>query len=79
MTAWIYIYTKYNTSLTETANEILNKVRRIKRPCVTSDNVDLCDVKRDLKTRLYKAEGENEYRDANNRIQTAPKKAKEYG
>ena len=48
-----------------------------KKPWVTKDVLDLCDERRDLKKKRYKAEGAKEYRDANRRIQTAVKKAKE--
>ena len=39
--------------------------------------LDLCDKRRDLKKKLYEAEGAKEYREANRRIQKAVKKAKE--
>ena len=46
--------------------------------CVTRDVLDLCDERRDLKKKRYKAEGAKEYRGANRRIhQKAVKKAKE--
>ena len=44
---------------------------------VTNDVLDLCDERRDLKKKRYEAEGANEYREANRRIQKALKKAKE--
>ena len=39
--------TAMNTAVTETANEILGS--RIKKPWVTSDILDLCDKRRELK------------------------------
>ena len=48
-----------------------------KKPWVTKDVLDLCDEMRDLKKKLYEAEGAKEYREANRRIQKAVKKAKE--
>ena len=69
--------TIYNTAVTDAASEILGKVRRRKKPLVTKDVLDLCDERRDLKKKRYKAEGAKEYREANKRIQKAVKKAKE--
>ena len=68
--------TTYNTAETNAASEILGKERRRKKPWVTKDVLDLCDDRRDLKKR-YEAEGAEEYREANRRIQKAVKKAKE--
>ena len=48
-----------------------------KKPWITKDVLDLCDVTRDLKKKWYEAEGLKEYREANKRIQKAVKKAKE--
>ena len=69
--------TIYNTAVTEAASEILGKERRRKKPWVTKDVLDLCDIRRDLKKKRYEAEGAKEYREANRRIQKAVKKAKE--
>ena len=69
--------TTYNTAATDAASEILRKERRRKKPKVTKDVFDLCDERRDLKKKRYEAEGANEYRESNRRIQKAVKKAKE--
>ena len=69
--------TTYNTAVTDAASEILGKERRRRKPWVTKDVLDLCDERRDLKKKWYQAEGANEYREANRRIQKAVKKAKE--
>ena len=66
----------YHTAVTDAPSGILGKERRRKKPWVTKDLFDLCDERRDLKKR-YEAEGANEYREANRRIQKAVKKAKE--
>ena len=63
--------------MTDAASEILGKERRMKKPWVTKDVLDLCDERRDLKKKRYEAEGAKEYREANRRIQKAVKKAKE--
>ena len=41
--------TTYNTAVTDSANEILGKERRRKKPWVTKDVLYICDEKRDLK------------------------------
>ena len=69
--------TTYNTAVTDAASEILGKERRRKKPWVTKDVLDLCDERRDLMKKRYEAEGAEEYREANRRIQKAMKKAKE--
>ena len=69
--------TTYNTAVTDAASEILGKERRRKMPWVAKDVLDLCDERRILKKKRYKAEGAKEYREANRRIQKAVKKAKE--
>ena len=69
--------TTYNTVVTGAASEILGKERRRKKPWVTKDGLDLCDERRNLKKKRYEAGGANEYKEANERIQMAVKKAKE--
>ena len=69
--------TTYNTAVTDAASEILGKESCRKKLWVTKDVLDLCDERRDLKKKQYEAEGANEYREANRRIQKAVKKAKE--
>ena len=64
--------TTYNTAKTGTASEILRKKRRRKKPWVTRDVLDLCDVKR-----RHEGDGPKEYRKATKRVQKALKKAKE--
>ena len=49
--------TTYNTAVTDAASEILGKERRMKKPWVTKDVLDLCDERRDLKKKRYEAEG----------------------
>ena len=63
--------TNYNTTLIHAASEILAKERRRKKPWVTIDVLDLCNERRDLKKKQYKAEGAKEYREENKRIQKA--------
>ena len=56
--------TTFNTTVTDAASEILGKKRRRKKPWVTRDVLDLCDERRDLKSKRYEAEGAKEYREA---------------
>ena len=69
--------TTYNTEVTDAASEILGKEPRRKKPWVTTDVLDLCDERRNLKKKRYEAERAKQYREANKRIQKAVKKAKE--
>ena len=67
----------FNAAVTETANEVLGKHRPVKKPWVTTDVLDLCDKRRELKKRKSDAEGAREYRKINNTIKKNMKKAKE--
>ena len=69
--------TIYNTTVTDASSETLEKKRRRKKPRVPKDVLDLCDERRSLKKKRYKAEGANKSREANKRIQKAVKRAKE--
>ena len=71
--------TTYNTAVTDAASKILEKERRRKKPWVTKDVLDLCDQRKDLKKKRYKAEGAKEYKEANRRIQKAVKKQRRSG
>ena len=66
-----------NIAVTETANEILGKHRRIKKPWVTSDILDLCDKRRELKKKKGDTEGRERYKKVNTEIRNILKKAKE--
>ena len=50
--------TTYNTAVTDEASDILGKERHKKNPCATRDVLDLYDERRNLKKKLYEAEGE---------------------
>ena len=43
------LVTHFNKAITDTAAELLSKQRRKRKPWVTSEIVDLCDQRRDLK------------------------------
>lgn len=69
--------TTFNKIVTETATEILGKQRRTKKPWVTTDILDLCDQRRELKKEKSTPRGARKYRDMNNKIKTCMRKAKE--
>ena len=49
--------TTYNTAATDAASEILGKEHCRRKPWVTKHVLVLCDERRDLKKKRYKAEG----------------------
>ena len=57
--------TAMNIAVTVTANEILGKHRRIKKSWVTSDILDLCDKRRELKKKKGDTEGRERYKKVN--------------
>ena len=69
--------TAMNTAVTETAHEILGTYRHIKKPCVTSDILDLCDKRRELTTKKGDTGGREIYKKVNTEIINIMKKAKE--
>ena len=69
--------TTFNTTVIETASEILGKHRQKKKPWVTAEILDLCDKKRKLRKKRFEPEGSEIYREMNNDIKRCMKKAKE--
>ena len=69
--------TTFNTAVTETASEILGKHRQKKKPWITSEILDLCDKRRELKKKRFELEGAAKYKEVNNNINRCMKKAKE--
>ena len=67
----------FNTAVTDTANEILGKHRPVKKPWVTSDVLDACDKRRELKKKYDTDDGEKQYKAANQEVKKSMKKAKE--
>lgn len=66
-----------NTAVIETADGLLGKHQRPKKPRVTDEILDLCDGHRELKKRKGDPEGAQLYREANNKGNEKIKKAKE--
>ena len=69
----------FNTAVTDTANEILGKYRPVKKPPVTTDILDLCAKRRNLKNKgTTKIEIEwHSTKQLTNKIKKGMKKAKE--
>ena len=66
----------FNTAVTNTASQILGKHRRIKKPWVTANVLDLCD-RRELKKKKKEPDGAKEYRAISQEIKNGMKRAKE--
>ena len=49
--------TTFNTTVTETASEILGKHRQKQKPWITAENLDLCDKRRELRKKRFGPEG----------------------
>ena len=69
--------THFNKAVTDTAAELLGKQRRKRKPWVTSEILDLCDQRRDLKKKRGEPEGAKDYRKIKRKIRTEMKMAKE--
>ena len=67
----------FNTAFTETAADELGKQRRVKKPWVNKDVLDLCDKRRELKNKKGTREGAKQYRKMNNLVKKNMKLAKE--
>ena len=66
-----------NIAVIETANEMLGKHRRIKKPWVTSDILDQTDKRRELKKKKCDTDGRERYKKVNTEIRNIMEKAKE--
>ena len=69
--------TTFNTAVTETASEILGKHRQKKKPWITAEILDLCDIRRELRKKRFEPEESEKYKAVNNNIKRCMKKAKE--
>ena len=67
--------TTFNTAVTETASEILSKHRQKKKPWITAEILDLCDKRKELRTKRSEPEGSEIYKEVNNNIKRCMKKA----
>ena len=68
---------KFNTAVTESANEVLGKYRRTKKPWVTPEILDLCDQRKNLKNKRGDKKGAKMYRAVSRQIKKGMKNAKE--
>ena len=71
------IHNTFNTAVTETANEILGKHRQKKKTWITTEILDLCDKRRELRKKRFEPEGFEKYKEVNNNNKSCMKKAKE--
>ena len=69
--------TTFNTAVTETDNEVLGKHRQKKKPWITAEILDLCDIRKELRTKRFEPEGTEKYKEVNNNTKRCMKKAKE--
>ena len=69
--------TTFNTTVIETASEILGKHRQKKKPWATTEILDLCDKRRELRKKRFELEGSEKYKEVNNNIKRCVKKAKQ--
>ena len=71
--------TTFNTTVTETAREILGKHRQKKKPWITADILDLCDKRRELRKKRFKPKGSETHKEMNNNIMRCIKRQKKTG
>ena len=69
--------THFNKAVTDTEAELLGKQRRKRKPWVTTEILDLCDQRRDLKKKRGEPEGAKDYREIKRKIRTEMNTAKE--
>ena len=68
--------TTFNTSVTETASEILGKHCQKKKPWITAEILNLCHKRRELRKKRFEPEGSEKYKEVNNNIKRCMKKAR---
>ena len=68
--------TTFNTTVIETASEILGKHLQKKKPWVTAEILDLCDKRRELRKKRLEPEGSEKHKEVNNNIKRCMKKSK---
>ena len=63
--------------MSETASEILGKLRQKKKPWATAEILDLFDKRGELRKKRFELEGSEKYKEVNSNIKRCMKKAKE--
>ena len=71
--------TTFNTTVIETASEILGKHRQKKTLRVTAEIHDLCDKSRELRNKIFEPEGSEKYKEVNNNTKRCMKTLKKTG
>ena len=67
----------FNTAVTETASEILDKNCKKQETWVIAEILDLCNKRRELRKKRVEPEGSEKYREVNNNIKRCMKKEEE--
>ena len=68
--------TTFNTVVTETASEILGKHRPEKKTWITAEILDLCNKRRELRTKRFELEGSEKKQGSAQQHQHVHKKGK---
>ena len=68
--------THFSKAVIDTADELLDKQCRKKKPLVTPEILDLCDQRRDLKKKRGEPEGAKDYREIKRKFRAEMKTAK---
>lgn len=70
----------FNKSVIDSTKEVLGKHRRVKKPWVTGEILDLCDKRRELKAKNRNdVQGSTQYREVNQKIKKEMKRQKRCG
>ena len=69
--------TTFNTAVTETASKILSKHQKKNKPWVTTEILELCDRRRELRKKRFEPEGSEKYFEVDNNIKRCVREAKE--
>ena len=62
-----------NTAIADTAETILGKQKKINKPWITEEILNLCDIRRTLKPKRNTSEGRKQYNETNRQIKTSIK------
>ena len=65
--------TTFNTAVTETASKILSKHQKKNKPWVTTEILELCDRRRELRKKRFEPEGSEKYKAVNIKVEVHEK------
>ena len=69
--------TTFNTTVTETASEILRKHGQKKKSWIIAEILDLCDKRRELTKKRFELVGSEKHKEVSNNIKRCMKNSKE--